>query len=106
MPASSRAAGLFWNSFSRSQSGRAIRKERNPLRRKRQIGLEQPLELQERLVVEDDVVDLVEPTLPSPRQYSTALMREAGVVLLAREALLLRGRDDAPVATSAAALSW
>ena len=33
----------------------------------------------------------------SRRQYATALRREAGVVLLAREALLLRRGDDPPV---------
>ncbi len=42
----------------------------------------------------------------SRRQYSTACVGKLLVVLLAREALLLRRGDDLAVATSAAAESW
>ena len=36
--------------------------------REGEIGLEETLEFQERLVVEDDVIDLVQPGAPSSRQ--------------------------------------
>src|SRR3954452_3632426 len=64
---------------------------REALRRKGEIGLEQPLELEERLVVERDEVDLRRPC-PGRRQAGgDRLVREARVVLLAREAFFLRG---------------
>jgi hypothetical protein len=58
---------LFWKSFSFSHSGMAMRNDWNP-GRERQVGLQQPLELQERLVVEDHVVDLAELDAASLRQ--------------------------------------
>ena len=67
-------------------------------RRERHVGLEQPLELQERLVVEGDVVELgsfevaLRPGSSSPRWSG-----KRGVVLPAREALLLRRRHDLAV---------
>ena len=62
-PSSSRSSSVsrfFWNSFSRSHTGMALRKDAKPLRREREIGFEQPFELQERLFVEDDVIDVLE----------------------------------------------
>ena len=50
----------FWNSLSLIQSGMAMRNEAKPARRIGEIGFEQPLELDERLLEEDDVVDVVE----------------------------------------------
>ncbi len=76
----------------------AMRNERKPRGAKREIGFEQALELQERLVVEDDVVDVVELDAGLRRgNTAIALCGKAGIVLLAREALLLRGRDDLAV---------
>ncbi len=62
-----------------------------------EVRLEEALELQERLVVEGDGVErggLDAPLLQAPE---SGLAREAGVVLLPREALFLRGRDDLAV---------
>ena len=56
--ASSSCSRSFWNSFSLIQSGMRHPERAEAPRRERQVGLEQPLELQERLVVEDDVVEL------------------------------------------------
>src|ERR1700682_3008577 len=68
-----------------------------PLRRVRQIGLDQPLELQKRLVVEPDVVDLLRRQAGAFETELDRADRERIVVLLARETLFLRGRDDASV---------
>src|SRR5262245_22697080 len=66
-------------------------------RREREIGLQQAFELEERLVVEHDVVDVVQSGTRGLQAVAERMMREAGIVLLAREALLLGGRDDAAV---------
>jgi hypothetical protein len=68
---SSSRSSVFWKSFSRSHTGMAMRKG-EAARREGQVGLQQPLELQERLVVEGDVVDLVELDPGSSRQNATA----------------------------------
>ena len=62
-----------------------------------EIGLEQALELDERLLEEDDVVDVVEVDLPGLETVPIAWSGKPAIVLLAGEALLLRGRDDAAV---------
>src|SRR6185503_14504901 len=54
-------------------------------------------ELQERLVVEGDVIDVGEPDAALRQAVADGILRKARVVLLAREALLLRGGDDAAV---------
>ena len=75
-----------------------MRNDAEAARREGEVGLEEPLELEERLVVEGDGVERRRRSSPaSGRQYATACAREAGVVLLAREALLLRGGDDLAV---------
>src|SRR5262245_40285156 len=66
-------------------------------RRERQIGLQQAFELEERLVIEHDIVDVVQSGSCGLQAVAERVMREAGIVLLAREALLLGGRDDAAV---------
>ncbi len=66
-------------------------------RREREVGLEQPLELQERLVVEYDVVDGVELDAGLGEAIVHGVLRIARVMLLAGEALLLRRRDDLAV---------
>src|SRR5690606_38221299 len=53
--------------------------------------------LHERLVVEDDVVDLVQRGARLLEAVGQRLRREARVVLAPREALFLRGGDDAAV---------
>lgn len=68
------------------------------LRGIRQIGLEQALELHERLVVEHDVAQIAN----SAARFRQALFdcgaRETRVVLAAREALFLGRGDDLPIA--------
>ncbi len=85
------------HSFSPSHSGIAIRYDRQPARRARDVGLEQPLELDERLLVEADVIDLRRRDAGFAQAVLDRLRRKRRVVLLAREALLLRRRDDAAV---------
>ena len=55
--ASSLASRLFLKQLFASHSGIAIAKERETPGRKGQVGLQQPLEFQERLVVEDDEIE-------------------------------------------------
>src|SRR5215510_2487072 len=66
-------------------------------RREREISLQQAFEFEERLVVEHDVVDVVQSGSCGLQAVTERMMRETGIVLLAREAFLLRGRDDAAV---------
>jgi len=67
-------------------------------RRKSKVGFQQPLEFQERLVVEDDVVDFIERALALPQAVGERIAREPGIVFLAAEALFLRGGHDFAVA--------
>src|SRR5262249_35033925 len=62
-----------------------------------QVGLQEALELGERLVIEDDVVQLPrgQPCLLQAKGHCAR--RESRVVLLAREPLLLGGGDDLAV---------
>ncbi len=62
-----------------------------------EIGLEQAVELEERLVVEADVIELRRPNTGLGETVPGGSEREAVVVLLAGEALLLRGGDDLSV---------
>src|SRR6516165_8073913 len=66
-------------------------------RRECNISLEQPLELQKWLLVEHDIVNLVEPDRAFREAIADRMHGKASVVLLAREALLLRCRHDAAV---------
>ena len=66
-------------------------------RREGEIGFEQPLEFQERLVVEHDVIDVVEPRSCRLQAIGDRVVRETGIVLLAREAFFLRRGHDAAV---------
>jgi hypothetical protein len=66
-------------------------------RRVGEVGLEQALELQERLVVEGDVVDVGQLDAGLVEAVLHGVLREARIVLLAREALLLRGADEMAV---------
>ena len=55
-------------SFSLSHSGIAIRNERKPARRDAEVGLEDALELEQRLVVEADVVEVRRRAMPALAQ--------------------------------------
>src|ERR1700684_4623316 len=72
-------------------------KRREPAWTASEIGLEQALELDERLVVEHDPVDVLELDAGLLQAIVDRQPRIAGVELLAGEAFLLRGRDDAAV---------
>jgi hypothetical protein len=58
---------------------------------------EQPFELEERLVVERDMIDVGEADAGLGQAIGDGVMRETGIVLLAGEALLLGGGDDLSV---------
>jgi hypothetical protein len=62
-----------------------------------EIGLEQPLELEERLVVEGDVVDVRQLDAGRVETVVHRVLREAGIVLLAGEALFLSRTDELAV---------
>jgi hypothetical protein len=66
-------------------------------RRKREIRLQQPLELQERLLVEDHVIDVGCPEARVLQAEPDSLRREARIVAPPGESLLLRGGHDATV---------
>jgi hypothetical protein len=71
------------------------------LRSAGEIGLEQALELQERLVIERNGVQLVRPDPSNREARFHRILREFGVVLDAGEALFLGGGDDFPVPNQA-----
>jgi hypothetical protein len=66
-------------------------------RRVGDIGLEQAIELEQRLVVEGDVVEIILADAPFAEAVGDRVLREPVVVLLAREALFLGGGDDPTV---------
>ena len=66
-------------------------------RRVGQVGLEQALELQERLVVEPHIVEVRRLDARLGETAGDGVGREPGIVLRAREALLLRRRDDTAI---------
>ena len=66
-------------------------------RREGHVGFKQALELEEGLVVEGDVVDVLEFEAGFGQTIGDCVRGKALVVLSAREALLLRGRDDPAV---------
>src|SRR5579859_3517413 len=63
----------------------------------RKVRLQQALELQERLVVESDVVDLLELEVPFGKAVLDGVHGKTRIVLLARKALFLRSRRHRPV---------
>ena len=76
------------------------------LRAIREIGLEQALELQERLVVEDDVINVAEIDPASLRQYRSALLGKFASNFLRVNRSSCAAATTRPSSTSAAALSW
>ena len=83
-------------SFSLSQRHRG-QKRTEPARREAQVGLHHALELHPGLVVED-IESRSSSWRPIARGSTGGMTRKGGVVLLARETLLLRGGDDFAVA--------
>ncbi len=82
----------------RAEQGPAGRHELlAPRGRDRERVLQHPIERQQRAVVENDRVQLLGLDEPLAQAVVDGPLREARVVLLAREALLLRGRDDLAV---------
>ena len=72
-----------------------------PLRGERQVGLQQALELDQRLVVEADVAEIAESDPAFAQAVAHRVDRESRIVLLPGEALLLGRRDDLAVAHEA-----
>ena len=62
-----------------------------------EVGLDQPLELQEGFVIEHDVIDFVQAAPRLGQAIVDGPAGKAGIVLLTGEALFLRRRDDAAV---------
>src|SRR3954471_15165603 len=62
-----------------------------------EISFDQPLELEERLVVEHDVIDVLERRAGGIEAILDRAAGKALVEFLARKALLLRGGDHAPI---------
>ena len=74
----------------------------SPRGRRAEVGLQDPLELEQRLVVEADVGEIRRSRCrPASRQYVDGVAREGGVALLPREPLFLRRGDDLAVAQQA-----
>src|SRR5690606_12310938 len=65
-----------------------------PAGRQTEVCLQDPLELEQRLVVEAHVVEILDPDPPFPQAVLDRPRRERRVPLLAGEALLLRRRHD------------
>src|ERR1700682_5517646 len=68
-----------------------------PARREGEIGLKQPLELDERLLVEHDVINLVELHAAFVEAIANGILRIARILLLAGKTFLLRRGNDMPV---------
>ena len=68
-------------------------KRTQPLRRERQIRFEEALEFQQRLVVDDDIVQVFRLEIGFLETVFDGVFWEVMVVLLTREALLLHGGD-------------
>jgi hypothetical protein len=84
-----------------SHTGIAVRNEFSPFGATPRIVLENALELQQRLVVEADVVEVLHAEAALAKTVRDRVMRELLVVLLAREALFLRRGDELAVAHEA-----
>src|SRR5882762_387650 len=72
-------------------------KRAEPVRCERQIGFEQSIEFQERLVIKDDMVDLAELDPSLLEAIADRILRESRVVLFTCEPLFLGRRGDPPV---------
>src|SRR5439155_12038390 len=68
-----------------------------PVGREGQVRLQEPFELDQRLVVEGDIAQVGEGDATFPETVLDRLRREPGIVLLPGETLLLRGGHDRTV---------
>src|SRR6267378_6206235 len=82
--------------FSQPQGNRHA-KRLEPAWCKRQIRLDQPLKLQERLVVKDDAIHAAQPGAALGQAVADSVGGKPGIVLLTREAFLLRRSNDLTV---------
>src|SRR2546425_5416987 len=87
----------FTEELSPQPQGHRHAKRLEPAWRKRQIRLDQPLKLQERLVVEDDAIHAAQPGAALGQAVADRVGGKPGIVLLAREAFLLRRSNDLAV---------
>ncbi len=85
------------NSFSRIQTGMAVGERAKAARRVGEIRLDQPIELQQRLVVEADVVDVGGRQPCRAQAVVDRLHGKPFIVFLAGEALFLRRGDHIAV---------
>ena len=74
-----------------------LAERRKAARRERQVGLDQPIELEERLVVEGDVVDRIERQPGLCQAIVDGMRGKPRVMLLAAESFLLGGSDDVAI---------
>jgi hypothetical protein len=81
--------------------GNGAHEGREPTRSNGQVGLENAIELEKRLVVEGDAVKGVDAEARLAQTSPDGVFREAVVVLHPAEALLLGGGDDLPIAQQA-----
>src|SRR5215471_1887171 len=71
------------------------------LRREGNIRLQQPFKFQERLVIKNDISEVLQRDLAAPKAKSSGVAWKSCVVLFAAEALLLGGSDNFPIAQQA-----
>ena len=93
-------------SFSLSHSGIAIRNDRQPARRAGDVGLEQPVELDQRLLVEADQIELLVVMPASRRQYATARDGKSASCFLRVKRSSCAAATIRPSSTRHAAESW
>src|SRR6266699_3927228 len=74
------------------------RKAREPARRERHVGLEQPIEFEERLLIEDDVIKSGGSNVTLLEAIAQRIPGKTGIVFDAAESLFLCGGHDLAVA--------
>ena len=72
-----------------------------PARRKRQIGLQQPLKFDQRLLIKHDCAEVRQSDAPLAQTVANRLGGKPRIVLLARKPLFLGRRQDLPVSDQA-----
>ena len=96
----------FWNSLSLTHTGSAWRNEAKPRRREREVGLEQPLELEERLVVErHQSMSAARVPVLSRHERIASCGKPASCFLRVKRSSCAAATTR-PSTSSAAALSW
>jgi hypothetical protein len=77
-----------------------------PARRESKVGFQQPLELEERLVVKHDVVDIAQPGAGRFQAIVNRLMQKLSSNFLREKRSSWAAATTSPSLTRAAALSW